>query len=396
MLTKTVKPYRIKAKRYLPFLSALRMRQAGSLLLSCLILLIIPACGGGGGGEDIGSRKNDIQAVGLSLNWAFSTGNSIYSSPALAQDGTIYIGSDDDFLYALYPSGSLKWRFQTGGDVFSSPAIGDDGTIYVGSNDNYLYAINPDGTEKWSYLTGDTILSTPAIDKNGIVYTGSNDGQLYALSSEGEIQWITYLGGWVSPPAIGPDNTIYVGAGDINWSSLDQSTGELHALNPVNGGIKWQTEINVFSRPAFGSDGTVYVGSTNKNMYALDPDNGEELWRYSTGGPILSSPKVVKGVTDTIIIGSDDQKVYAFTSSGTLTWIAQLKAKIRSSAQTGPDGNVYIGSHDKCLHTFSVEDGAHKGYYPTGAPITTIPAVGKDGTIYFGSQDSKIYALRNN
>ena len=33
------------------------------------------------------------------------------------------------------------WEFETGGDVFSSPAIGSDGTVYVGSSDNKLYAI---------------------------------------------------------------------------------------------------------------------------------------------------------------------------------------------------------------------------------------------------------------
>ncbi len=31
---------------------------------------------------------------------------------------------------------------ETGGGVSSSPAIGEDGTIYVGSGDYYLYAIN--------------------------------------------------------------------------------------------------------------------------------------------------------------------------------------------------------------------------------------------------------------
>ncbi len=42
--------------------------------------------------------------------------------------------------------------FQTGSAVFSSPAIDLDGTIYVSSADNNLYAINPDGTQKWAFL----------------------------------------------------------------------------------------------------------------------------------------------------------------------------------------------------------------------------------------------------
>jgi outer membrane protein assembly factor BamB len=41
-------------------------------------------------------------------------------------------------------SGTALWEFETGGKVFSSPAIGSDGTVYVGSMDNKLYAIKTD------------------------------------------------------------------------------------------------------------------------------------------------------------------------------------------------------------------------------------------------------------
>ena len=38
-------------------------------------------------------------------------------------------------------AGVKLWEFETGGDVYSSPAIGSNGTVYVGSYDNKLYAI---------------------------------------------------------------------------------------------------------------------------------------------------------------------------------------------------------------------------------------------------------------
>jgi PKD repeat protein len=38
--------------------------------------------------------------------------------------------------------GIEKWSFATGNDVFSSPVISSDGTLYVGSKDNNLYAIH--------------------------------------------------------------------------------------------------------------------------------------------------------------------------------------------------------------------------------------------------------------
>jgi outer membrane protein assembly factor BamB len=40
--------------------------------------------------------------------------------------------------------GVKLWEFETGYGVYSSPAIGSDGTVYVGSKDNKLYAIKTD------------------------------------------------------------------------------------------------------------------------------------------------------------------------------------------------------------------------------------------------------------
>mgnify|MGYP001408097328 CR=1 FL=1 len=67
------------------------------------------------------------------------------SSPAIGSDGTVYVGSNDNRLYAINgKSGKGKWVFKMRGAVLlSSPAIGSDGTVYVGSRDKKIYAIAP-------------------------------------------------------------------------------------------------------------------------------------------------------------------------------------------------------------------------------------------------------------
>jgi hypothetical protein len=57
------------------------------------------------------------------------------------KDGTIYIGSYDNKLYAISSNGIKKWEFQADDWVPTSPSVGTDGTIYIGSHDNRLYAI---------------------------------------------------------------------------------------------------------------------------------------------------------------------------------------------------------------------------------------------------------------
>src|SRR6266487_535597 len=62
-----------------------------------------------------------------------------------------YVGLMDQKIYALDPATGVDrpgWPYLTGGYVFSSPAIAADGSVYVGSADGKLYALNPNGSQK--------------------------------------------------------------------------------------------------------------------------------------------------------------------------------------------------------------------------------------------------------
>jgi outer membrane protein assembly factor BamB len=114
------------------------------------------------------------------LQWTFATEGEIMASPAVAMDGTIYIGSLDHRLYAVSPRGKLKWSFETLAYIFSSPAVAGDGTVYVGSVDAHLYAIR-DGVMKWSAPVENCAFSSPALGRDGTIYVGSNAWKLYAV-----------------------------------------------------------------------------------------------------------------------------------------------------------------------------------------------------------------------
>ena len=51
------------------------------------------------------------------------------------------MGSFDGYFYALDSDGTARWKFFTGNYIESSPAIAEDGTIYFGCWDGSLYAI---------------------------------------------------------------------------------------------------------------------------------------------------------------------------------------------------------------------------------------------------------------
>jgi len=115
-------------------------------------------------------------------NGATKTGGDVVSAPAVV-NGVVYVGSDDDYVYALNASsGTLLWRYQTGYLVDSSPTV-VNGVVYVGSYDDYVYALNAStGTLQWRYQTGSWVYSSPAV-VNGVVYVGSYDDYVYALNA---------------------------------------------------------------------------------------------------------------------------------------------------------------------------------------------------------------------
>lgn len=157
--------------------------------------------------------------------WTFVTGTGCggdnemgcggpLSAPSIGPDGTIYLGSFYNGIYAIDPAmGNQKWFFPDCEGTVSTPAIGTDGTLYVGCNDKNVYAIKPDGTKKWAYLTGGIFDGSPAIGGDGTVYIGSSDENVYAISSTGILKWaFKTLGGILSSPAIDTDGTVYIGS----------------------------------------------------------------------------------------------------------------------------------------------------------------------------------------
>jgi outer membrane protein assembly factor BamB/Leucine-rich repeat (LRR) protein len=321
-------------------------------------------------------------AASSTVKWKFQTGGFVASSPAIGSDGTVYVGSGDNYLYAVKSDGTLKWKFQTENIVGSSPAIGSDGTVYVGSEGNYLYAIKSDGTLKWKFHTGVQVRSSPAIGSDGTVYVGSFDNYLYAVTSDGTLKWKFQTNDQVSSsPAIDTDGRVYVGSND-NY---------LYAIKS-DGTLKWKFRSGgvVASSPAIGSDGTVYVGSQDNSLYAVTSD-GTLKWKFQTGGLInMSSPAI--GSDGTVYVGSFDSYLYAVKSDGTLKWKFQTNDQVPCSPAIGSDGTVYVGSQDNFFYAVK-SDGLWKWKFQTDGAFESSPAIGSDGTVYVGSLDSYLYAF---
>jgi hypothetical protein len=144
--------------------------------------------------------------------WRFSTisGFWIGTPPTISNDGTIYF-ADSVYFYALSSNGTLKWKYKVNENIIgSTPAIDENGTIYIGTWDSALWAFNPDGTVKWrkAGLGGD-IASSPAIASDGTIYLGTTSHTINAITPNGTEKWRYMTNGPIySSPAIGDDGSI--------------------------------------------------------------------------------------------------------------------------------------------------------------------------------------------
>ena len=198
-------------------------------------------------------------------------GGLIFSSAVIADDGTIYISPlYDSNLYALNPAdGSIRWqtllaaptyyqinyygqidpRYQNP-TVWSTPALGTDGTIYISCDDPNLHAINPDGSVKWVTRLGMVGAFTLAVGSDGFIYAASDDRQLYVVDWDGGHVACFQGQDWLSFPAITASHELIVAdANNIVYCLSADCDGEMQSLHrPSDLSYDYMVDFTDFTR----------------------------------------------------------------------------------------------------------------------------------------------------
>lgn len=205
--------------------------------------------------------------------WAYTAGNSVWTTPAFARDGTTFWGSLDLSIFALDARGQKVWSTTTIGFITSSPALSkDESTLYVGSFDSKLYALDAKtGVPRWTFQTRDHIYSSPALGEDAI-YVASTDGSVYAVDKNGKQRWRYDTGDPVrSSPVLGRDPSgrgqiLYVGSSDGRLYALDAETGKRrwsYDTTPADPVLRDRNDLN--GSPALGTRG-VYIGGEHGHV----------------------------------------------------------------------------------------------------------------------------------
>ena len=335
-------------------------------------------------GRFVGVRVAGEQAG--QIDFDLRLGGLIWATAAAAGSGEglrLYVGNDDDTLYALAPAAEgdarVAWKLRLGEcentrspgpegarcDVDGGPTLGPDGDLFVGADG--LYRISPAGEIRWHWPesaalnqgdgedgegTGgeasDTsrpahVFSSPVLTADGRVYFGNQDGFVTAVdAADGRQRWQYSVRADVDGSGvIGPDGALFIGADD----------GRIHALR-ADGSLRWSfvAQRDIRSSLAIGPDDTIYATSFDGNLYAVGP-SGEVRWVLPTGGIVHASP-VVDGAGN-IFFGSQDDHLYAVSPAGKVLWAIDLGADVDSSVAISETGVLVVGCDDGTLRAYA-------------------------------------------
>lgn len=243
--------------------------------------------------------------------------------------------------------------------------------ISAASDDNKAYLISRDATHIWNYTMTDDVLATD-ISTNGeyIVFGGESNKVYYFKKSTSTPQWSFTTPDDILDLDMTPDGNSVVAALDkasgkptlLFWANATLKTG---TVNP-----SWNyTMTSRVESVSISDDGNKIAAGCKDNKIYLFSSIGTLLWSYTTGGDTNIVRLSANG--DYLAAGSNDDKVYYFnTSSNVPLWSYDTGHNVIALAVSGTGDYVAAGSYYPRIHFFDGPTGKQlwAALYPSGYP----------------------------
>jgi outer membrane protein assembly factor BamB len=337
-----------------------------------------------------------MNAVGAPLvrNSAYHVGDQVSGSPVVRQDGSVLVGARDVKLYCFESNlADTLWVANLtpyGSNIYySTPALDDSGNAYI-TTSRKLVKVSSNGAVLWSWPSNNSlsISHSPVIGQDGKVYFACYSDSLYALTSAGTLAWVRNLEASVnSAPAAGLNGCIYVA------TTRDTLNRELWCFNS-DGSSPWSYDLAgeaEFASPAVGPDSTIYVGA-GRYFYAVRP-NGVLKWRDSLAALVQSCPAVANESTLYVVAGA---RLYCIGTDSVVRWRRSIGGSNYCSPAVDAEGNVYVGTANSASSTLYCigPDSTVRDSYVIGDDIWSSPAIGESGRVYIGCMNDSLYLFQ--
>lgn len=229
--------------------------------------------------------------------------------------------------------GRVLWQSKVRGPVLSQPAVGkplpgeSDGVLYVASAKYPVSAFSPlDGSLLWSATDNRGKLpdrSAPAIGNDDSIYVGTRDNDMWAMKLPAtvpgvppEVMWrqkVCTDGDISTSPVVSPEGLVYMGSDSLSAGTIMAMCPgpERHVKwchNPVGDGIK-----NV--SPALDPTGTrLHVSAGGRDLVTYDARTGVEKWRLR----VEDRRNGLRGANYTPVVNPSTGRIYFGGDTGVL------------------------------------------------------------------------------
>ncbi|MCY3779534.1 MAG: PQQ-binding-like beta-propeller repeat protein [Chloroflexi bacterium] len=114
--------------------------------------------------------------------WAVDLGGAVASTPLLA-NGRLYVGSFDKSFFEISLDGEILSEYATQNWVWGTPAIDENGIIYVADLSGYVHALDSESglRERWSAQIAERGIRAGPLVYGDRVIVASRDGKVYWL-----------------------------------------------------------------------------------------------------------------------------------------------------------------------------------------------------------------------
>jgi peptide/nickel transport system permease protein len=268
------------------------------------------------------------------LLWMAPVSGDLTGGPVVASDGTIYVSTQDKFLYAFSVDGEQLWQVRITVLPVASPALGAGGEIYISDIDGGLTAFDSTGVQLWHFIPqeGREATSGPIVSADGVIYYARVD-HIQAVSSQGEHLWLAYaLDAYAEqPPSLSAGGSFIF----LKNAALAAGSGAPLALDGIG------QDEPVFNTPTFftGANAKTYYRSAHTVSAWASTENGVEMEAPITWTPDqqIIMPPMDQGMTPSGLVWLFYSSSYADTR---VVWIDAAGKLIGNVRLPERDGRV--------------------------------------------------------
>ncbi|MBK6848670.1 MAG: PQQ-binding-like beta-propeller repeat protein [Proteobacteria bacterium] len=314
-----------------------------------------------------------------------------WSSAAIDERGTIYVGSSARRLLALASDGHELWHLATRGVVASRPLYhAETGAVYFGADDGQVYAVDArSGRLRWTFSTEGTIAHAPVYHDGVLLFTTS-ENRVYGIDARnGRWRW-QYdrepgdgFGMQGFAGVLVHDNLAFTGFSDGMLVALRPGSGALVWTRSLSGGAERFVDVDV-TPVAVG--GAVVAASHSGGVYALAPETGAVQWQLPIEGVVGLTATARRVFVSSVAVG-----VVALNGLGRELWRQGLPSGVPAAVLAlGP--YLLVTGTETGLFVVAAESGDLLQYFDPGHGFSA-PASAGSGLVVVLSNLGRLYAL---